>query len=434
MAVVKVVVSLAVFTLLTTSGRGEAATIAAASCSPAAVQAAVNSAVDGDTIQVPAGTCSWTTQVTVSKGITLQGAGIEQTVLLDSMPGGAYARFPMLVMSTPNVGQNWRLTGITFGPGTTAGVNANGIIVVAGRSHAFRIDHIRMAPGMNTIKFIVYDGDLWGVVDHNQFETTGGVIVHTIDHSSWQGVGTDGDNSWAQPVNWGSQEFIFIEDNVFVSTSSLTGVTDSNQAGRFVFRNNTLTNSSIETHGTESGGRHRSVRAVEVYGNKFTNTSTSGQYTAVHLRGGSGVIFNNTILSGWFGQFLIGDNYRSTINTNPYFGHCDGSSPYDGNTAGLSGYPCLDQVGRGSGVLLSGNTPPLPQAWPRQVPEPVFVWNNSSGVQGMVAAGTPHIQVGRDIILDSKPGYTPYTYPHPLVSGSGSSTAVPAPPSNPAVR
>jgi hypothetical protein len=54
---------------------GEAAAINAASCSTANVQAAINASTNGDTVAIPAGTCAWTSGVTVNKGITIQGAG-----------------------------------------------------------------------------------------------------------------------------------------------------------------------------------------------------------------------------------------------------------------------------------------------------------------------------------------------------------------------
>ena len=53
----------------------EAATIPAASCSQADVQAAINTASAGDTLQVPAGTATWTSGLTLSKGIHLRGSG-----------------------------------------------------------------------------------------------------------------------------------------------------------------------------------------------------------------------------------------------------------------------------------------------------------------------------------------------------------------------
>ena len=61
-----------------------AATINAASCSSTHVQNAINAAADGDRVLVPAGTCTWTSRVTVSgKGITLAGAGVGQTTIVN---------------------------------------------------------------------------------------------------------------------------------------------------------------------------------------------------------------------------------------------------------------------------------------------------------------------------------------------------------------
>ena len=50
----------------------------AASCEQSDVQAAINSASDGDTVVVPAGSCTWSASVSVpnSRKITLQGAGV----------------------------------------------------------------------------------------------------------------------------------------------------------------------------------------------------------------------------------------------------------------------------------------------------------------------------------------------------------------------
>ena len=48
-----------------------------------------NSAHNGDTITIPAGSFTWTTTVTISKGITLQGAGLSASHIIDQGAGGA---------------------------------------------------------------------------------------------------------------------------------------------------------------------------------------------------------------------------------------------------------------------------------------------------------------------------------------------------------
>src|SRR5712671_3047099 len=50
------------------------AQVTAASCSQTDVQAAFNTATTGQTVTIPAGSCSWSA-VTLNKSITVQGAG-----------------------------------------------------------------------------------------------------------------------------------------------------------------------------------------------------------------------------------------------------------------------------------------------------------------------------------------------------------------------
>ena len=69
--------------LFTATGPLEAATINAQSVSLADVRAAVTLAQNGDTIVVPAGTATWASTLTINKPITLQGAGIGQTIIID---------------------------------------------------------------------------------------------------------------------------------------------------------------------------------------------------------------------------------------------------------------------------------------------------------------------------------------------------------------
>ena len=58
------------------SGTMHATTYTAHSCNTVDVQSAINSAAEGDTVIIPAGTCTWNSGVTISgKGITVAGAG-----------------------------------------------------------------------------------------------------------------------------------------------------------------------------------------------------------------------------------------------------------------------------------------------------------------------------------------------------------------------
>src|SRR5689334_20873000 len=88
-------------------------TIGAATCSRSDVGSAVAAATYGDTVTVPAGTCTWTSPLTITKGIRLTGAGSSETII-QSGPVGGY-----LLTYTPDntsVTTNARLevSGFTF--------------------------------------------------------------------------------------------------------------------------------------------------------------------------------------------------------------------------------------------------------------------------------------------------------------------------------
>src|SRR6266853_2189011 len=75
------------------------ATKTAASCSRADVGTAVNSASDGDTIVIPAGTCTWTSNLTITaKVLVLQGAGMDRTVIVDGVSKTDYPNIPQVLV------------------------------------------------------------------------------------------------------------------------------------------------------------------------------------------------------------------------------------------------------------------------------------------------------------------------------------------------
>ena len=89
------------------------ATIEALSPSAAHVQAAIGAAVDGDTIVIPAGEAVYddTHLVTCNKGLIIQGAGIDQTIIYDQT-GGSWEKEPF-VFTTKN-GYTTQVLGFTF--------------------------------------------------------------------------------------------------------------------------------------------------------------------------------------------------------------------------------------------------------------------------------------------------------------------------------
>ena len=63
---------------------------------------------DGDTITIPPGSFTWTTTVMISKGITLQGAGLSASHIIDQGSGGAALKV------TCSAAHFVRVTGLEF--------------------------------------------------------------------------------------------------------------------------------------------------------------------------------------------------------------------------------------------------------------------------------------------------------------------------------
>jgi hypothetical protein len=144
---------------------------------------------------------------------------------------------------------------------------------------------------------------------------------------------------------------------------------------------------------------------------------------------------------------FVGDNQvaliqSNTLNTLNVFFYTDSGGGHVWQAG--DGYQihkvlvALDQPGRGQGDLIVGN-PPINSrtgtaAWPNQALEPTYSWNNiyiPTGASVGITVGTAGntLVQGRDYFNNTPmPGYTPYVYPHPLVSGGGPSpTPTPTP-------
>jgi hypothetical protein len=139
------------------------------------VQALHNAAKNSDTITLPAGTFSWTSQLNITKGITLQGqttisgAGTatptvnDLTIIKDDTP-----RTGAILNATTSSSQSFRLTGITFSPGASTASGAQAVLLTGGDSAPTmsRIDHCHFA-SLYQGRLIWTQGWVQGVADHN---------------------------------------------------------------------------------------------------------------------------------------------------------------------------------------------------------------------------------------------------------------------------
>jgi hypothetical protein len=291
--------SLAMSFLLGLFGRAEAGIVTARSASLADVSAAVASATDGDTVAVPAGMATWTSDLTISKAITLQGAGIGKTIILEDLSTDQ----PMLSFNTA-MGKFYRLSGFEFRRGTRTRKFGKGCVLVYGTTRTFRLDHCKFDSLNNRATY--FRNAVCGVLDHNVFISRRSTQI-TIFHDAWDGK-SFGDGSWATPLDWGGPNAIYIEDNDFsTDPPNPTGVIDEYAGARFVFRHNKVTNAIIASHGTGSTGRNRGVRQWEIYDNTLI-AKPSTPKNAIHMRGGTGVVFNNTLTG--FTKFVTLHTYR----------------------------------------------------------------------------------------------------------------------------
>ena len=225
---------------------------------------------DGDTITLPAGTFIWITGVSLTKGVTVRGqttitgAGTanctanDQTIIIDEKPRGTPGA---LFKATISAGKSFRLTGITFKNGSITQVGQGGAIRMAssGLAQSVRVDHCHF-DHLYWGHSLAVESWIYGIDDHNLFESNGTNISHLIQHHSWGGQ-NDGHGSWADFPYYGSEKFWFIEDNTIKGSGSVvtSGGVDSSSGGRYVARHNYVQNTSFGGHGTEGGPKRGSA-------------------------------------------------------------------------------------------------------------------------------------------------------------------------------
>ena len=331
---------LAALLVAASSAAMQARIINAASPSLADIRRAIASAADGDTVIVPAGTAAWTSALTITKGITIQGqttvdsdrgTADDQTVLVDNLvrvPGGQG-----FIHCKTNAGQSLRITGITFtGTGGLTTTAYNGAIKLSGSSNQVRLDHLHFTNLYHSNYIAVY-ASIRGVADHI-------VEDHLVGQNGQNRTfnGTNyGDVEWSQPAGYGGSDFFFYEDWYVDNRGhpfSTAGGWDANQGGRFVIRHCHLWDVEILCHGTEID-RNRGGRAQEIYNNDYHWSYNLGAMDGI--RSGSMIAHDNTydgnLPTGYSMQtYRVSRNYQGTP-----FGNADGQNPWDVNVTEADG-------------------------------------------------------------------------------------------------
>lgn len=356
---------IALVMFIAANGHAAPAGVAAASPSIADIQGAVDSLGGPGTVLVPAGEAEAVGTLVVPGGVNIIGAGWQQTKMFRGAQTDPKSSATILKIDGTN-GLRSRVSGINFvgmlDPASASWDSAVSVDNVVD----FRITQCRFerfgAAAINT------RGNARGVVDHCLFVNNFKKAINNVGY----GVVVMGTGTWRDTFKYGSQDAVFIEDCELIGSRHAVA---SNGGAHYVFRHNYVhgndNSQAVDAHGPGYGSKH-GTQWVEVYENLIEKPV--GGSTAILIRGGGGVIFNNTIRDYKTGVSLTLD-FDSKI---------DWSAPY----------PIAEQIGN------------------------VWVWNNTLNgqpVQPVIPGRSAnHIQLDRDYYTKPMPGYKPFTYPHPL--------------------
>ncbi len=317
-----------VCSLVVLSGQAVAATYNAASCSSAHVQAAIDLATsNGDVVTVPGTSCPWTSGVTISAAkITLQGVGTQaggwSTIITVS---GAIVAV--------NIGATGsRVTGFDFQMSDEGGYGVyalagNGLIIDnnridfrpdvtgSGGREAIAVSMLNNNYPANTVNGLIHHNDI-----HDGVVTIGGPACSSCEREWFAIMGA--------ALDLGGPTALYIEDNKFYEYIRYGNIVDTNYGGSYVFRYNTVEKAVtsqayvVETHSLWAG---RGSKKFEIYRNSIYGADNTGVYK---IRGGTGVIFDETVTGTWNQKNILLSNRRSLEGGVVY---CDGSSAVDGN-------------------------------------------------------------------------------------------------------
>jgi hypothetical protein len=374
MGLVKYLVALLLILIPATS---LAATHSASSCKIADVTAAITAATSGDIVTIP--TCegtdgTWTSGITVTKNITIQGAGPTNTVITH-----ADSLCPIKIGQNGGDITGMRITQIGFDMVLTS--SRSKLYSINVRGTGWRIDHNKFTNSTGTSNLSILangtnvDTPPKGLIDNNEF------VEGRIDVDG-MGSFLKSSTLWASAAVLGTSNAVYIEDNTFYKTVSYGGnVIDSSRASSYVARYNTVTGrTEFMAHGWQDEDE-RGTKNWEIYGNTFT--ASPSVFAAVWMRAGTGMIFNNTY-SGYGNDIIFDDNRAAGLCGDcDVVGLCNGSSYADGNTnpnpasGTVNGWPCRDQIGRGIDASIWDAKTTNPS--PAQALSPAYLWSNRRG-------------------------------------------------------
>jgi len=392
---------------------GRAATINAPSCSYADVVAAVATAQSGDTVVVPVGSAIWSRPLEITKGITLQGAGIGRTIIISTI-SDQYGGLIRYAPASPALNEAFRVTGFTL----DANNASNGIYLTNSTESVLnrvRIDNNRILnPGGNNAgRGIVFYGSIFGVVDHNIIESGSrkAVDAYGINDVQWRTLSQ----------TFGTADCIYYENNTFIGSNTFHS---AGHGGRYVSRYNTYTCTDanlypvFDMHGNQPGMLYATMVA-EIYGNTINlGARNAGLFDQ---RGGQALIFNNTVNTTGSVSAKCREEYADDIDGASYVQHVTNSYYWENRKNGVNLITCVE----------SGDLPANVIEENRDFYNQTTSFNGTTGMGVGLLADRPATCVPGVAYWATDVGplgtlykstaenvwtkyYEPYAYPHPL--------------------
>lgn len=337
----------------------------AASLSPSDIQRAVDAADPGDTVVLPAGEyVGFNKSVAVPNGISLRGQGNDQTILKNT--SGAMTLF---IWNSAQKSSSYRvkISGLRilgYGDGSGSGIELNNMLdFIVTDLYIKALSSVGIGV-KGTSRGVIYNCDFIDIYRTDLQGCGYGVVVH-------------GDGVWDEPKPpLGTKEAVFVEDCYF---SGCKHGVSSNVDSHYVIRHNRFeglrhNRQGVDVHGKQSAWPCGS-NTYEIYNNTIIGSGTTSQTDwGIGVRGGDGVIFENTISK------------------------CDPGNPPKAIAVTVDdfvAYPDLYQV------------------------RELYVWDNThdgAAVNNIYVASkaADYIKKDREYFMVRKAGYIPYAYPHPL--------------------
>jgi hypothetical protein len=417
------------------------------------VQAACSAAPDDGsvTVLIPNGAYTWTGTLTVTHAVNLQGQSGAGVVITDQNSTGD------MISVNGSANANTTVSNISFVDG------------VANSNFLFMLDVNRKINSNYTVCVYNCNFNQNGIFNYSARCLANGIIWW---NDTFIGSGDNGDggisfvcqqygytSSWNTPDTLGTQDATglgnsYVENCTFYDAPTACCNFDDNS--RVVWRNNTISNAGMSSHGQETsvfGARH-----WEVYNNVFiyssSGTGPSGAKYPLSMnywffvRGGTGVITNNAMQDIPFNKTGVMLNVFSITR-----GMDDGA----GGIFCPLAYPAPHQTGWGWSSSSSAywgigqdNNPSLlvggafaPDGRGAAL-DPVYIWNNTGtetsdpnyvGTQtylpdncGTGQVISTYLRQNRDYFVNvASPTWAPYTYPHPLHTAYASGNPPPTP-------